>query len=183
MDRISCTLFRAVFRNPCVLALHPVHTVRPPTGCPVPPGAPSALPGPGWINSCGLCVFISEIRDSGEARGTRRPLAHRQGLRRTMSQVHPRSAPGAGQAGRQPCPFQAERLLLSRRQGTTSPSTSTSRRAWSPSTSRRAWSPSTSRRARSPSTSRRARSPFTSRRAWSPSICPPTGRAAGLRLL
>ena len=55
-DRTSCTLFKAVFRNLCVLALHPVHTVRPPTGCPVPPGAPSARPA--WIKLCGGCVFI-----------------------------------------------------------------------------------------------------------------------------
>ena len=39
-DRTSCTLSKAVIRNLCVLALHPVHTVRPSTGCPVPPGAP-----------------------------------------------------------------------------------------------------------------------------------------------
>ncbi len=56
-DRTSCTLFKAVLRNLCVLALRPVHTVRPPTGCPVPPRAPSARPA--WIKSCGLCCIYS----------------------------------------------------------------------------------------------------------------------------
>ena len=91
-DRTSCTLFKAVFRNLCVLrlALHPVHTVRPPTGCPVPPGAPSARPA--WIKLCGLC-YLFWHQGHGEAHGVRRPHARRPGRRRTM-QPHPRPAPG-----------------------------------------------------------------------------------------
>ena len=64
-DLTSCTLFKAVFRNLCILALHPLHAVRPPIGCPVPPGPPSTRPA--WINLCGVCVFISGIRASSEA--------------------------------------------------------------------------------------------------------------------
>ena len=105
-DRTSCTLFKAVFRNLCVLALHPVHTVRPPAGCPVPPGTPSARPA--WIKLCGLCLFILA---SGPARmrtacGGRTP-AGRAGAERCS---HIR---GPLQAERTPSPFHTERLLLS----------------------------------------------------------------------
>ena len=94
---------------------------------------------------------------------------------------------GPLQAERKPRPLQTERLLLSRRQGTTSLSTSTSRRARSPSTSRRALSPSTSRRARSPSTSRQPWSPSCSCSKLQGSdseplhLPPPPGGAAGGR--
>ena len=44
--------------------MHPVRTVRPPTGCPVPPGSPSARPA--WIKLCGLRLFILA---SGPRRG------------------------------------------------------------------------------------------------------------------
>ena len=76
-DRTSCTLFEAVFRNLYVLALHPVHTLCPPTGCPVPPGAPSARP---CMDKIVWIMFIySGIRASGEAHGVRRQHARRQG--------------------------------------------------------------------------------------------------------
>ena len=50
-----------------------MHTVRPPTGCPVPPGAPSARPA--WIKLCGLCGYF--FRHQGQRRGAGRAGAER----------------------------------------------------------------------------------------------------------
>ena len=117
-DRTSCTLFKAVFRNLCVLALHPVHTVRPPTGCPVPPRAPSARPA--WIKLCGLCCIYSWHQ--GQRRRPRRAAATRlqvgaeqNNAAASKAALAPKKT--ASEAKRRPRPFQpgTERSLLSRR--------------------------------------------------------------------
>jgi len=130
MDRTSCTLFKAVFRNPCVLALHPVHTVRPPTGCPVPPGAPSARPA--WIKLWGLCSFMLA---SGPA-ARRMACGGRTPAGRAAQNDEPSTSEVRSRRGGYHAPFSltlnSERSLFSRRERTSSPCTSTSPRTGAP---------------------------------------------------
>ena len=89
-DLTSCTLFQAVFRFLCTLSLHLLHTVRPPTGCPVPPDPPFAQPA--WNKMC-LVYLISA---SGlVARPTACcSKACTQACTERCGQVHPRPATG-----------------------------------------------------------------------------------------
>ena len=117
-DRTSSTLFKAVFLNLCVLALHPVtvpvHTVRPPTWCPVPPGAPSARPT--WIKLCGVCLFI--LASGPLARRTACCCRMHAGRGRAAKYIRPR---GGDQPPVQARSDQVSNLISAYRERPTSP--------------------------------------------------------------
>ena len=66
-DRTSCTLLKAVFRNLCILALHPVRTVRPPTVCPVLLGVEAQhARRQGWRRTIQPSTFEARSRRKGD---------------------------------------------------------------------------------------------------------------------